>query len=54
MDDIREWPKRNPSTPTGRFIIPAGCNCRMCHEPLPWRLLGVLAVIFGVLVLALN
>lgn len=54
MNDLRPWPKRNPASPTGRFVIDPGCRCRMCNEPLPWRLLGVLALIFGTLILALN
>ena len=53
MNDLRPWP-RNPSTPTGRFIIPTNCRCRMCREAIPWRTLGVLALVFGVLILALN
>jgi hypothetical protein len=52
MNDVRPWPKRNPESPTGRFIIPAGCKCRMCNEPLPWRTLGWIAGALGLLLWA--
>jgi hypothetical protein len=35
--------KRNPSTFTGRFVVPTGCKCFHCNESTPWRTLIVIA-----------
>lgn len=54
MNDIRPWP-RNPHTPTGRFVIPTGCNCSTCAPPLPWRKLAIIgAALAGCLLLSLS
>ena len=55
MSDLRTWPKRNPSTPTGRFIIPTGCKCMHCDPSVPWRKLMIVAsAIAACLMLSLS
>lgn len=54
MNDLR-IPPRNPRTPTGRFVIPTGCNCSTCAPPLPWRKLAIIgAVLVASLALSLS
>lgn len=46
MNDLRPW---QSSVNTGRFVIPTNCRCNMCEGPLPWRTLGIIAGILGLM-----
>lgn len=50
MNDLQPWQKSF----TSRFAIPTNCKCNMCEGPIPWKTLGIIALVFGTVLLAFN